>query len=70
MEKERTELSSQDILPEDIKQITDVLNYEKWRDDGKYDHEKRDIEKKLKKANAIIKAKKGLNAKGKPSFGE
>ena len=62
MEKEKleTEASSQNILLGDEKRILDVLLYEKWRDDGKYEHQKRDIEKKQKKANAVIKAKKEL----------
>jgi hypothetical protein len=60
MEKEKLETESfkQNIPPEDAKRITDVLIYEKWRDDGKDDHKKRDIEKKRIKANAVKKAKR------------
>jgi hypothetical protein len=50
--------TSQNIHLGNTRQIIDILIYEKWRDDGKYEHMKRDIEKKRKKANAIIKAKK------------
>jgi len=66
MKKEKTELesSSQIILPKDEQIINDTLIYDKWRDDGKLDHKKRDIEKKIKKANAVRKAKKGLNING------
>jgi hypothetical protein len=53
-----SELPSQKILLGDEKRLIDVINYEKWRDDGKYEHQKRNIEKKQKKINAIIKAKK------------
>ena len=72
MEKEKHELkpSLQIISPEDEQQINDVLNYTRWRDNGKDDHKKRDIEKKLKKANATIKAKKGLSTNGEPPFGQ
>jgi len=70
MEKDifKPESSKQIILPEDKQQLNDVLIYEKWRDDGKYDHKKRDIEKKLKKLNAVIKDRKGLNTNEKPPF--
>jgi len=60
------ESSSQNILLGDEKRLIDVINYEKWRDDGKYDHQRRDIKKKLRKSNAIIKARKELNKKGNP----
>jgi len=72
MEKEKfkPEPFSQIILPEDAQQINDVLIYEKWRDDGKYDHKKRDIEKKLKKANAEIKSKKSMNTNRNPPYGQ
>ena len=57
MEKKNleTESSLQKITPEDEKQINDTLLYEKWRDEGKADHKKCDIEKKIKKANAAKK---------------
>lgn len=50
--KFKAELTSQNNLPEEEKQVTDCLLYEKWRDDGKSDHKKRDIQKKIKKQNA------------------
>jgi len=53
----KTEASGHNISSEDEKRINDVLIYEKWRDEGKYDHKKRDIEKKLKKQNAVKKQK-------------
>jgi hypothetical protein len=55
-------------LSEDEKRINDELIYQKFRDEGKNDHKKRDIEKKLKKANAVKKAKR-LSASGNPQFG-
>jgi trimethylamine:corrinoid methyltransferase-like protein len=55
---------------ENTKRLIDVINYEKWRDDGKYEHMKRDIEKKQKKANAKIKANKHLKESGNTPFGE
>ena len=72
MEKEKfeSEPSSQIILSEEEQQINDALIYGKWRDDGKDDHKKRDIEKKLKKANATIKAKKLLSKNGNPPYGQ
>jgi len=57
-EKYETESFSKDISSEGGKRINEVLLYEKWRDDGKGDHKKRDIEKKIKKQNARIKANK------------
>jgi len=57
-EKRNTGSSLQIIQLEDEKKINDELIYEKWRDDGKYEHKKRDIEKKLIKTNARIKKKK------------
>jgi hypothetical protein len=42
----------------DEKRISDVLEYEKWREDGKDNHKKRDIANKLKKQNAVKKAKR------------
>jgi len=70
MEKEKhgSESSSQIISHEDEQQINHALIYEKWRDEGKNNHKNRDIEKKMKKANAAKKAKKALNAKGNPPF--
>ncbi|MDR2716939.1 MAG: hypothetical protein LBB89_02595 [Treponema sp.] len=65
-----TESSEQNISSEDEKRIIDTLVYEKWRDDGKYEHMKRDIEKKQKKANAKIKANKHLSESGNPPFGQ
>jgi len=62
--EEKLESSSQNILLGDEKRLIDVINYEKWRDDGKYEHQKRDIKKKLRKANAIIKARKELSKNG------
>jgi hypothetical protein len=69
-EKHGTNLSIQNISPEDENKINDVLIYEKWRDDGKNDHIKRDIEKKLLKANAVKKANKHLSEGGNPPFGQ
>ncbi|MCL2801975.1 MAG: hypothetical protein FWD28_09490 [Treponema sp.] len=51
----KTELTSHDISQEDLNRINDVLLYEKWRDDGRADHKKRDIEKKIRKHNARVK---------------
>jgi hypothetical protein len=62
--KIETEQSSQNIMLGNTKRLIDVINYEKWRDDGKYEHIKRDIEKKQKKANARIKANKHLSESG------
>jgi len=61
--------SLQNTQVETQKRIINILQYEKWRDDGKYDHKKRDIEKKQNKVNAVIKAKKKLNTESKPSDG-
>jgi len=60
MEKEKLEKDplKQNISSEDEKLINEALNYEKFRDDGKNDHKKKDIEKKIKKANAVKKANK------------
>jgi len=52
------ELSSQDISFEELKRINDFLIHENWRDNGKYDHKKRDIKKKIEKSNAVRKANK------------
>ena len=57
-EKPEAESSLQDISSEDEKRINDTILYDKWRDEGKHDHKKRDIEKKITKANAVKKANK------------
>jgi len=67
-EKIKPESSSQVIISEDEKKINDTLIYEKWRDDGKYDHKKRDIGKKLKKLNAAIIDRKDFDKNKKPSI--
>jgi hypothetical protein len=54
-ENHKMESPIQDFLSEDEKRIDDVLGYEKWREDGKDDHKKRDIANKLKKQNAVKK---------------
>jgi len=61
MEQEEleTEPSLQIISAEDEKRINDELLYQKWREDGKYEHKRRDMEKRIKKANAARKAKTG-----------
>jgi hypothetical protein len=69
-EKIEAEQSSQNIMLGNTERLIDVIVYEKWRDDGKYEHMKRDIEKKQKKANAKIKANKHLSTSGNPPFGQ
>jgi len=47
-------LDPKEISPNDIEIIKNTLIYETWRHDGKNDHIKRDIKKKIIKTNAKI----------------
>ncbi|MCL2480579.1 MAG: hypothetical protein FWF38_02595 [Spirochaetaceae bacterium] len=63
--KHESESCSQNNPSEDEKQISGVIGYEKWRDDGKAEHKRRDIENKIKKQNARKNANKIKKLKDK-----